>query len=287
MKQIEASLERLSKTFESISIPKDPVVVLGMHRSGTTMLTNVLLQAGVFMGTRLSGNMESRVFQDANRQIFDYFNASWLDGYLLPKPDIFCNSFSGLAAGIADRLSEDLRTAFFDTAPLGCRLWGFKDPRTSVTAGLFLRLFPDARAIFIYRNPLDVALSIVTRERKKKRKHLGMKTFEYTSEEFQALLMRSIKSWETTNERVLEVLPLFSRYSVVKYETVVVDPAATLIPSLAAIGVLITREQIGDTHIRTEQVRSASSVGTDCPQLSAYLMHSDVLTRLNKYPEMT
>jgi hypothetical protein len=42
--------------------------------------------------------------------------------------------------------------------------WGWKEPRTTLFAQSWLRIFPDARFIHVVRNPLAVALSIRHRE---------------------------------------------------------------------------------------------------------------------------
>ena len=280
MKQVELSLQRLRGTLKAIGVSPDPIMVLGMHRSGTTMLVDVLQRAGVFMGSRLSGNLEPRVFQDANRQIFDYFGASWLDGYLLPKAEVFHKGYAGLASSIADRLNADLQIAFFDTAPVACRLWGFKDPRTSVTAGLFLRLFPEARAIFIHRDPLDVALSIVTRERNQKRKHPGMDAFEFSPKELQELMMRSVVAWETYNERAIDVFRMFQHRSLLQYESVVSAPVDKIGPALALVGVSISREAIDSVGISPARPGSATKLNVDLSQLQAFLAESKVAIRL-------
>ena len=143
LKKAALSLARLRQTLEAIGTAPNPIIVLGMHRSGTSMLVDLLQRGEIYMGSRLSGNREPRVIQDANRQIFCYFGASWMDPHLLPTPDILHAGFDGLMAGIADRLSDDLEYAFFDELQTPCLMWGFKDPRISITAGLLLRIFPD------------------------------------------------------------------------------------------------------------------------------------------------
>lgn len=39
-----------------------PVIIIGMHRSGTSMLTRVLQRAGLFMGEHREENDESLFF---------------------------------------------------------------------------------------------------------------------------------------------------------------------------------------------------------------------------------
>ena len=42
--------------------------------------------------------------------------------------------------------------------------WGWKDPRNTFTIDLWKEIFPDARILHIYRNPIDVAESLRKRE---------------------------------------------------------------------------------------------------------------------------
>jgi hypothetical protein len=39
-----------------------PVIILGMHRSGTTMVTKLLEEVGLFVGDRLDENHEAVLF---------------------------------------------------------------------------------------------------------------------------------------------------------------------------------------------------------------------------------
>ena len=45
--------------------------------------------------------------------------------------------------------------------------WGWKDPQTIFTLPLWLKLFPDAKLIYLTRNGVDVAASLLTREQKR------------------------------------------------------------------------------------------------------------------------
>ena len=173
MSKFERLRECFHESLTSVGLSQSPVIVLSMHRSGSTMLAKILRSAGIFMGMRLSGNLEPRILQDTNRQIFDYFGASWLDAHLLPNQQDFNLGFNGLATSVIERFNEDFIHSFVGKNKLTSSDWGFKEPRMSITAGLFLRIFPDARAIHIIRNPLNVALSIVAREKKIRRKYPG------------------------------------------------------------------------------------------------------------------
>ena len=43
--------------------PLQPVIIMGMHRSGTTMLASLLEQLGLFIGTKKQENDESLFLQ--------------------------------------------------------------------------------------------------------------------------------------------------------------------------------------------------------------------------------
>ena len=40
-----------------------PIIITGMHRSGTSLLSEILMKQGVFMGSKLDSNSESVFFQ--------------------------------------------------------------------------------------------------------------------------------------------------------------------------------------------------------------------------------
>ena len=55
-----------------------PVILLGMHRSGTTLLSKLLRESGIYMG-RLRGKDtdESLFFQNVNKAIYKLSRAAW------------------------------------------------------------------------------------------------------------------------------------------------------------------------------------------------------------------
>jgi hypothetical protein len=46
----------------------------------------------------------------------------------------------------------------------GLELWGWKDPRTCLFLPFWDRLLPEARYVFVYRHPVEVALSLLRRD---------------------------------------------------------------------------------------------------------------------------
>jgi hypothetical protein len=183
--------------------------------------------------------------------------------------------------GIADRLTEDLSPCFFSNIGLECKHWGFKDPRNSITTGLFLRLFPNAQALFIYRDPLDVAASIVTREIKLRRKYPGNKYFKFFKEDLLSLIIRSVKLWETYNERALNVLPFFTNHATIRYESVIADPERILTKALASLGLSISSADISTIGITRQRSGAALSLSLDLSYVQSYLAESKITQLLS------
>ena len=150
---------------------QQPVIIIGMHRSGTTLITNVLEKLGLFMGFRQNTMQEAHFFFDINLWLLEHTGGSWItpetidtlyarqDAYdqvleyvrfLATTPRIL--HYMGWANYLRYRSPTN-----FDTA------WGWKDPRTTYTLPLWLQIFPNARVIHIHRNGVDVAQSIYTR----------------------------------------------------------------------------------------------------------------------------
>lgn len=145
-----------------------PVIVIGMHRSGTTILSDILRLLGIEMG-RNHGilDRESLFFQTLNKSIFQSLHGEWDT----PAPVGVLKAGTALTHTIAVIISRicNSRLSFLH---FGVRRlfqnrisqrWGWKDPRNTFTLPVWLDIFPDAKVIFIYRNGVDVAHSLVRR----------------------------------------------------------------------------------------------------------------------------
>ena len=55
----------------------DPVLVVGMHRSGTSLLARLLAEMGLCLGPDLTPLYESRFFRRLNQEILGRAGASW------------------------------------------------------------------------------------------------------------------------------------------------------------------------------------------------------------------
>jgi hypothetical protein len=148
---------------------KAPIIFIGMHRSGTSMLSRVVEKAGVFMGNKKDENNEAIFFRNFNDWILNQTNSTWDNPYNYKFID------SAFKEDIK-KVYELRKKVFFPTEYLGFRKflrirslnniefpWGWKDPRNTYTINIWKEIFPEAKVIHIYRNPVDVAQSLKIR----------------------------------------------------------------------------------------------------------------------------
>jgi hypothetical protein len=57
--------------------PGSPLIVIGMHRSGTSLVTQILARAGVFLGSDRNSHDESYFFRGLNDLVFRAAHAEW------------------------------------------------------------------------------------------------------------------------------------------------------------------------------------------------------------------
>lgn len=149
-----------------------PLIISGMHRSGTSLLGTVLESAGLFIGWRLQpGHSEAQFFQELNLWLLKEAGGSWEH----PGPILDLLATENFREPLVEFLRYNvgtLRAMQFIGPARWIRHrnlanldepWGWKDPRTTVTLPLWLDVFPDARVLHIKRHGIDVAASLRTR----------------------------------------------------------------------------------------------------------------------------
>jgi len=150
---------------------KPPIIIVGMHRSGTTMISKILEQLGIFMGKYKDINSEALFFQKFNELIFIQFNASWDNPYNFQFKD---PAFHDFLVEAATKYLKSIRRIQFLGISAGLKykdlrqldfLWGWKDPRNVFTLDLWFDIFENAKVIHVYRNPIDIMSSLQRRTR--------------------------------------------------------------------------------------------------------------------------
>ncbi|RLG16456.1 hypothetical protein DRN69_00815 [Candidatus Pacearchaeota archaeon] len=143
-----------------------PIIIIGMHRSGTSMLSRILEDLGVFMGYRKEGNNEALFFLRFNDWILRQANATWDNPYNYRLAD---EGFKNLMIKLAERYIKSFRRIeYLGLVKWGKYKslkelnfpWGWKDPRNTFMIDIWIKVFPNAKLIHIYRNPIDVAESL-------------------------------------------------------------------------------------------------------------------------------
>ena len=155
-----------------------PVIVAGMHRSGTSMVTNILKKAGLSIGKKLDSNSESIFFQRINIWMMSLLGASWDS----PKnfEDIDGEIRENIIKQLNALLNSRTNSLYFGWSSIikkgsFSRIdspWGWKDPRNSFTSGIWKEVFPGLKTIYIIRHPIDTAESLLRRQMKEKDKDI-------------------------------------------------------------------------------------------------------------------
>ena len=158
------------------SYSDSPIIILGMHRSGTSMITTFLKEMGLFVGEDVFDEIhnESKYFLQVNEELLKRVNASWDSVenfyYFLRNNELNEMALSRMAYDLQNTKKIGLRNVKIkDYLGRHSSLasikspWGWKDPRTVITAPLWLKLFPNAKIVYIVRNGVDVASSLQTR----------------------------------------------------------------------------------------------------------------------------
>ncbi|MQY48143.1 hypothetical protein GAO09_19060 [Rhizobiales bacterium RZME27] len=144
------------------------VVVLGMHRSGTSVITRGLEVAGVHLGQALmpeaegnnaKGFWEDLEFVALNEEMLQRIGREWysLAPVQRPEVDYLCDR------GYLTRALKLIRSRLAHH-----RSFAFKDPRTTKLLPFWERVFDaagvDVRFVLALRNPMAVAESLVNRD---------------------------------------------------------------------------------------------------------------------------
>ncbi len=147
---------------------KKVIVVIGMHRSGTSTVMNALSCLGVSLGDSLlppgvdnpKGFFEDKSVNDLNIEMLDAIGQTWFSLSLVSDDDI--NKL--VALGYVDKAIALLNDKTRNTA-----VFGFKDPRVSKLLKfwklVFTRMNCEVQYVLCLRHPLSVANSLLKRNK--------------------------------------------------------------------------------------------------------------------------
>lgn len=152
-------------TSDVSATPPAAVVVLGMARSGTSAITRLLSLLGVELGPQeallapiagenAKGFFEHRPLMRVNKELLQRMGGSWSEP---PRLRAGWQRDAGLD-DLRERARESIAADF-----ARARVWGFKDPRTSLTLPFWEELLGRASYVICHRGPLDCARSLERR----------------------------------------------------------------------------------------------------------------------------
>jgi hypothetical protein len=197
-----------------------PVCITGMHRSGTSMLANVLRMGGLYLGperalvaTRVGnpdGHWENRKLVALNDEVLAQLGGWWAE------PPTMRASARLTLLSAQKKKAKQLLNEF-----AGHSWWGWKDPRNCLTLPFWLDLVPQARVVICLRHPLEVVRSLERRSYEIVRTNwprlyssrAGLQLWRTLDRATGGLRLRPrnffsaehwLALWETYNRRVLE-----------------------------------------------------------------------------------
>tara|TARA_B100000315_G_scaffold252780_2_gene290275 strand:+ start:7047 stop:7904 length:858 start_codon:yes stop_codon:yes gene_type:complete len=142
------------------------ICIIGMHRSGTSMVARLLNLAGLDLGDPAQfldpqadnplGFWENREIMDLNDRLLATNGGSWMEP---PQWKKGWESASDMPA-FREEAAAILRRAYGGREAVQ---WGWKDPRTTLTLPFWKYVVGSLRLVLVIRNPVDVAQSLAIR----------------------------------------------------------------------------------------------------------------------------
>ena len=180
-----------NKTF--LELRKGPIVIAGMHRSGTSLLANMLETLGLNLGEKLQeadqynpdGYKEDTEILNINRNLFKRLLNSeqgWPDWGWTTKSNDEEQSLE------PDRLWEKEATEYLARRAKEHQLFGWKDPRNSLLLNSFDKINDNIKVIAVYRAPWEIVEALQSLQ----------------SKIFQANPHWCIKIWAHYNQKLID-----------------------------------------------------------------------------------
>lgn len=191
-------------------------VVLGMHRSATSMIARGLSFNNVYMGNNIDitefqpwGHWEDHSFWHLNDFILHSAGGTWANPP--PEEDILrvCNenhvqkTMKAQVQNMIEKAKLKFAELPADKKKNGVPMWGWKDPRTTLTIKGWLPFLTNPHFICCFRQPLEVAESLNKRDK--------------------LPIDKGLKMWQTYNKRLLDFLDYWSNQAIDVSPSVVVS----------------------------------------------------------------
>jgi len=182
-------------------------ILLGMHKSGTTLLSQILHESGIHMG-RLD---ETKGYDDGNK--FEFPETHDLNIEVLgTEYNEHSLNVTRCATSAPPAILDKMRKFAAETS-VEFRDWGFKDPRTCLTYSIWKEVIPDHRLVGIFRHPAE----LWSHYRRQKGSALN----------FFPMLWKSTTAWYIYNRELLNVVKTRGKdYFLAEYNDFMTTPGA-------------------------------------------------------------
>jgi len=138
------------------------IIVLGMHRSGTSLVAGICQKLGAHMGeyfrigdeSNPDGYFEDLDWRAMNKWIINAAGGTWYDPPSALETTVHAMRLRPIIESLIKTKSR------FDP-------WGFKDPRTCLTARGLYRIIPDLKFVVVRRPELEIVESLKKRSIKR------------------------------------------------------------------------------------------------------------------------
>lgn len=205
------------------------LIITGMHRSGTSLLTQWLYRCGLHVGDQFLGagigNTQGH-FEDVD---FYNYHQRVLSEHDLCKDGLVTSPL----LSITEAQRQSLRSLIREKAASQVQ-WGWKDPRTCLFLPFYRELLPEARYLVILRDYRSVVSSLIQRlyaesaHKYEQKGWLPRLIWRYLKQPYrrEKLLRkyseRNLKVWITYNETILQHLRQLpsSAYLVIDHSSV-------------------------------------------------------------------
>ena len=286
---------------------RPPIIIIGMSRSGTSMLTRMLEELGLFVGWRKTRSHEALFFQELNKWLLEQ-SSGGLENPSSIRYILEDKEARGLFVDFIRYVMKTPRVISFlgmrkylhHRNPTGLDIpWGWKDPRNTYTLPIWLDIFPQAKIIHICRHALDVVNSLRTRRERGlsrlKERHVWLKPLYWyylmlkfipTKRKFIYLRCASLENglsmWEEyVQEARTHMRNLQDRAIEVKYEELLSEPNRILKDLLNFCGLQSTDQDIERVSKLVKEERAYAYRNN--PELDAFATQTHVAQRLRIY----
>ena len=186
------------------------LIVLGMHRSGTSFMGRWMVESGFDFGSNLvpggignqDGHFEDMDFHDLHERIFSKYEIPYGGFEDLEKLKLDDDDVGDIECLVEQKARQN-------------RYWGWKEPRTCLFLSEYEKILPSAKVIVIYRDVDKVVSSLIKRDRevyfRKRGKKMWPKRLYYRViykliTKFSDLNGKYRRTWLMYNQSILEYL---------------------------------------------------------------------------------